>query len=72
MPTFNDITLGELPKMTSHDIEDTPEYCLPFLINLRNGWLSDVLRPITQDDITVLNIVILNLELMIAHKQNTL
>lgn len=57
----------DIPEMSAK-VVGTPEYILPFLLELRAGWLMNRLELTSVDDVAAkLNIVILNTELMIEN-----
>lgn len=69
MTTTQNTTVDAVPEDELSLVVGTPEYILPYLISLREGWLKDGLRTTNRNDVTAqFNIVIMNLELMIERK----
>lgn len=70
MPLSPDIHVVDLPEMSAK-VVGTPEYILPFLLELRAGWLMNRFETSTTQYIgAMLNLVILNTELMIEKNQS--
>lgn len=58
----------ELLNMATYNLFGTPEYCLPLLIDLRDGWLENRKKSTLHvRAIMTINLVILNLEVMIEN-----
>lgn len=67
MPTNPGLHAVDLPDMSAK-VVGTPEYILPFLLEIRAGWLENRLDTTpTLDLVGRLNIIILNTELMIEN-----
>lgn len=67
MPLNPDMHVVELPDMSAK-VVGTPEYILPFLLDIRAGWLMNRLETATTTDVVgKLNLAILNIELMIEN-----
>lgn len=69
MPLNPEIHVAKLPEMSAA-VVGTPEYILPFLIDIRTGLIENQWRlPNAKDILAGLNIAILNTELMIENSK---
>lgn len=68
MPTQDGMQIVDLTEMDAK-IVGTPEYILPFLIEIREGWIKNRLATRGTASISaMLNVIILNTELMIENQ----